>query len=136
MQLSSHARSFIGTTVLAILSAIALVGLIGITLFAPWRAAALQFLPEWAIYVLVGFITFTLSALAAVVTLVAIGGIVVVVRDFCEERGVPYFPVRPRERIAGPTKLAIRALVSPNAPLRPGEMVEVRSLPEISRDAR
>jgi hypothetical protein len=131
MQLSSHARSFIGTTVLAILSAIALVGLIGITLFAPWRAIAPQFFPEWAIYVLVGCITATLSALAAVVTLVAIGGIVVVVRDFCEERGIPYFPVRPRERIAGPTKLAIRTLLSPNASLRPGEMVEVRSLPEI-----
>ena len=75
--------------------------------------------------------TATLSAILAVVTLVAIGGIVVVVRDFCEERGIPYFPVRPRERIAGPTELAIRALLSPNAPLRPGEMVEVRSLPEI-----
>lgn len=131
MQLSSHARSFIGTTVLAILSAAALVGLIGTTLFAPWHAAAPQFLPEWAVYVLIGCITFTLLALAAVATLVAIGGIIVVVRDFCEERGVPYFPVRPRERIAGPTRLAIRALLSPNAPLRPGEMVEVRSLPEI-----
>jgi hypothetical protein len=131
MQLSSHARSFIGTTVLAILSAVALIALIGITLFASRRAIELHFLPEWAIYVSVGLITGTLSAITAVVTLVAIGGIVVVVRDFCEDRGVAYFPVRPRERIAGPTKLAIRALLSPNAPLRPGEMVEVRSLPEI-----
>ena len=78
MQLSSHARSFIRTTVLAILSVVALIGLIGIIIFAPWPAIGQHFLLEWAIYVSVGFITGTLSALTVIVTLVAIGGIVVV----------------------------------------------------------
>lgn len=72
-----------------------------------------------------------LSVLATVSALVAIGGLVAVVRDFCEERGLPYFPVRPRERIAGPITPVIRRVLNPHAGLRPGEIVEVRSLPEI-----
>src|SRR5215475_13657598 len=96
-----------------------------------WWAIGQHLLPEWSIWPLAGFTAAALAALAAVAALVAIGGLVVIVRDSCEERGVTYFPVRPRERIAGPITLAIRRSLYPNAGLRPGEMIEVRSLPEI-----
>jgi hypothetical protein len=131
MQFSSHCRSFVGTTVLAIFSSIALIILVGTTICVPWWAVGQHLLPEWSIRILVGLAAVALSALAAAAALVAIGGLVVIDRDLCEERGVPYFPVRPRERIAGPMTLAIRRLLNPSAGLRPGEMVEVRSLPEI-----
>ena len=131
MQFNSHRRSFVGTTILAIFSSIALIILDGTTVYVPWWAIGQHLLPEWEIGLLVGLAAVALSALAAAAALVAIGGLVVIDRDFCEERGVPYFPVRPRERIAGPMTLAIRRLLNPSAGLRPGEMVEVRSLPEI-----
>ena len=131
MQFSSHRHSFVGTTILASFSSIALIILVGTTIYVPWWAIGQHLLPEWGIRLLVGLAAVALSALAAAAALVAIGGFVAIVRDFCEERGVPYFPVRPRERIAGPITLAIRQLLNPNAGLRPGEMVEVRSLPEI-----
>jgi hypothetical protein len=131
MQLTSHARSFVRTTILGTISSIALVILVGITICIPWWASSQQLLPQWQIWVFVVLVAVTLLAVAGAVALVAIGGLVVIVRNFCEERGVPYFPVQPRERIAGPTRLAIRRLLNPNAGLRPGEMVEVRSLPEI-----
>jgi hypothetical protein len=131
VQISSQRRSFVGTTILAIFSSIALIILVGATLYVPWWAIGQHLLPEWGIRLLVGLVAVALSALAAAAALVAIGGLVVIFRDFCEERGVPYFPVRPRERIAGPMTLAIRRLLNPRAGLRPGEMVEVRSLPEI-----
>lgn len=131
MQFSSHRRSFIGTTTLAVLSSIALIILVGTTLSVPWWAVGQHVLPEWGIRLLVGLAAVALSAVAAAAALVAIGGLVVIVRDWCEERGVPYFPIRPRERTAGPMTLAIRRLLNPGAGLRPGEIVEVRSLPEI-----
>ena len=131
MQLNSHRRSFVGTTILAIFSSVALIILVGTALYVPWLAIGQHLLPEWGIRLLVGLVAVALAALAGAAALVAIGGLVVIVRAFCEERGVPYFPVRPRERIAGPMTLAIRRLLNPGAGLRPGEMVEVRNLPEI-----
>jgi hypothetical protein len=131
VQFNSHCRSFVGTTILAIFSSIALVTLLGTALYMSWWAIGQHLLPEWGIWLLFGLAAVALAALAAVAALVAIGGLVVIVRDFCEERGVPYFPVRPRERIAGPITRAIRGLLNPSAGLRPGEIVEVRSLPEI-----
>ena len=131
VRFNSHRRSFVGTTILAIFSSIALVMLVGTTIHVPWWTIGQHLLPEWGIRLLVGLAAVALSALAAAAALVAIGGLVVIHRDFCEERGVPYFPVRPRERIAGPMTLAIRRLLNSGAGLRPGEMVEVRSLPEI-----
>jgi hypothetical protein len=131
VQFNSHRRSFVGTTILAIFSSIALIILLGTALYMSWWAMGRHLLPEWEIWLLVGLAAATLAPLAAVAALVAIGGLVVIVRDFCEERGVPYVSVRPRERIAGPTTLAIRRLLNPRASLRPGEIVEVRSLPEI-----
>jgi hypothetical protein len=131
MQFNSHARSFVGTTILAIFSSIALIILVGMTIYVPWWASGQHLLPEWGIRLLVGLAAVSLSALAAAAALLAIGGLVVIFRTFCEEREEPYFPVRPRERIAGPMTLAIRRLLNPSAGLHPGEMVEVRSLPEI-----
>ena len=131
MHFSSHRRSFVGTTILAIFISTGLIILLGTIFYVPWWVAGKHFLPAWGIRLLVGLGAISLSAVAAVATLVAIGGLIVIVRDRCEERGVPYFPVRPRERIAGPIMLAIRRLLNPSAPLRPGEIVEVRSLPEI-----
>jgi hypothetical protein len=72
-----------------------------------------------------------LAAVTSYVALVAIGGVIVLHRDSCEERGVPYVPARPRERVIGPVRATIRRTVRPRAPWRPGEIVEVRSLPEI-----
>ena len=131
MRFSSHARSFVGTTILATFSSIVLVILAGMTVCLLWWASGEHLLPGWGIRLLAGLAAIALFALAAVSALVAIGGLVAIVRDFCEERGVPYFSVRPRERIAGPITLVIRRLLNPSAGLRPGEMVEVRSLPEI-----
>jgi hypothetical protein len=131
MQFNSHARSFVGTTILATFSSIALIIVVGMTIYMPWWASGQHLLPEWEIWLLVGLVAVALLAVAGAAALVAIGGLVVILRDFCEERGVPYFPVQPRERIAGPMTLAIRRLLNPSAGLRPGEMVEVRSLPEI-----
>jgi hypothetical protein len=128
MQFNSHRRRFVGTTILAIFSSIAL---IIVTLYVSWWVIGQHFLPEWALWLLVGLVAVAMLAAAAAAAVVAIGGLVVIVRDWCEERGVPYFPVRPRERIAGPVTLAIRRLLNPSAGLRPGEMVEIRSLPEI-----
>jgi hypothetical protein len=131
MQLTSHARSFVRTTILGTFSSIALIILAGITICIPWWPSSQQLLPQWQVWIFVVLVAAALLAVASATALVAIGGLVVILRNFCEERGVPYFPVRPRERIAGPTRLAIRRLLNPNAELRPGEMVEVRSLPEI-----
>jgi hypothetical protein len=131
MQLTSHARSFVRTTILGTFSSIALIILAGITIWIPWWASSQQLLPQWQVWIFVVLVAAALLAVASATALVAIGGLVVIVRDFCEERGVPYFSVRPRERIAGPIELVIRRLLNPRASLRPGEIVEVRSLPEI-----
>src|SRR5262245_65088729 len=98
MQLNSHQRSFVGTTILAICSSIALMILVGTILYVPWWAVGPQLLPEWGIRVLIGLAAIALAGLAAAAALVALGGLVVIVRDFCEERGIPCFPVQPRER--------------------------------------
>jgi hypothetical protein len=66
----------------------------------------------------------------ALTGLIAIGGAAVLYRDVREERGLPYFPVRPREWIAGPIESALRRFLNRTG-LRPGELVEVRSLSEI-----
>jgi hypothetical protein len=131
MQLTVHARSFVRTTILGIFSSITLVILAGMTIYELWWASDPHLPPVWGIQILAGLAAIALAALATVSALVAIGGLVAIVRDFCEERGVPYFPVRPRERIAGPITLVIRRVLNPHAGLRPGEIVEVRSLPEI-----
>ena len=103
MQLTSHARSFVRTTILANLQLDRpdhpgrnnhLYTLVG---QRPASSAA-----NGQVRIFVGLVAVALLRLLQLTALVAIGGLVVIVRDFCEERGVPYFPVRPRERIAGP----------------------------------
>lgn len=131
MQLTSHRRSFIGTTVLAVCCALALFALACATLVVSLRAEGPYFLPVWGIWLSAGFVATILFGIAAASAMVVIGGLVAIVRDSREERGLPYFAARPRERIAGPAILAIRRLFNSNTGWRPGELVEVRSLPEI-----
>jgi hypothetical protein len=128
VQLNSHSHRFVGTTILAIFSSIALINL---TLYVAWWVFRQEFLPQPGLWLLVGLVAAALLGAAAVAAVVAIGGLIVIDRDRCEERGIPYFPLQPRERIAGPMMLAIRRFLKPSARLSPGEMVEVRSLSEI-----
>jgi hypothetical protein len=131
VQLSTHRRSFVGTTIAAIVISVAMITLAGAVLYVRWQAAGRHHLPEWGIQLLVGLLAVALFALSAVAAIVALGGLIVIVRDMYEERGEPYVSIGPRERIYGPTSLAIRRFLNPGGNLRPGEMVEVRSLPEI-----
>ena len=99
MQLTSHARSFVRTTILGTFSSIALIILAGITICIPWWPSSQQLLPQWQVWIFVVLVAAALLAVASATALVAIGGLVVIVRNFCEERGVPYFPVQPRDEL-------------------------------------
>jgi hypothetical protein len=131
MPLRPHRRSFVGTTVLASSAAIGLLVAFGTTAFAIRRNAGDNVLPAWIARTVFALVAVGLLAASLIAALVTIGGVAVVHRDSCEERGVPYRPVRPRERVAGPMRLALRRLINPRARPRPGDLVEVRSLPEI-----
>lgn len=131
LQLHSHRRSFLGTTVLAACSTPILLALLGITLYLPQREGNGPFLSAGTPGLMVVFVACVLAVLAALAALVAIGGCVVLYRDLREEHGLPYVAVRPRERIAGLLLSASRRALMPRASLWPGELVEVRSMPEI-----
>lgn len=74
-------------------------------------------------------------------TLVVTGGIIGLRRDALEARGVPYARREPREWVPGPVIAAVFGVARQSLQalrgsagtlsLRPGEMVEVKSLPEI-----
>lgn len=82
-----------------------------------------------------------LTGVAGVLSLIALGGLISLHRDALEARGEPYAPRQPREWRAGAVlrawrKLArvVGALFNPSPShlaLRPGEVVEVRPLPEV-----
>jgi hypothetical protein len=129
-QLSPHRRSFVRTTVLASCSCIVLLLLLGISFYL-FRGNTGQLLPVWGRRLAFISVTAGLAMLAAGAALVAVGGLIVLYRDSCEERGLPYVPVQRRERVSGQLMLALRRFLSPRASLRPGELVEVRSLSEI-----
>lgn len=126
-----HRRSFMRTTILASCTAAALLILLGMVCYLPHLNTAHHLLPAWGVWLAVTVVAAGLAAASALTSLVAVGGVVVLHRDTCEERGLPYFPVRARERITGPVRWAWRRFLNPRADLRPGEFVEVRSLPEI-----
>jgi hypothetical protein len=103
---------------------------VAVCIFAS-RIAGDHHLAAWTVGLGLGL---SLALLAGVVTypaLVTVGGIIVLYRDSCEERGVPYAPTRPRQRSIGPVTAAIRRRIRPQARLLPGELVEVRGLSEI-----
>ncbi len=128
---SAHRRSFVKTTALAV--CVLVVILVSTAMFVGgfhWHSVRLG-MPAWGFWLAIVLMSAVLGALIAFVALVAVGGITVLYRDSCEERGVPYSPARPRERIISPVRAGIRHSIRPRAPLRPGELVEVRSLPEI-----
>lgn len=91
----------------------------------------LQRLPEWAIRLLAGVTMIAVGGAGVLVGIIALGGVVVLKRDALEELGLPYAPVRARERTASAVRLAVRNFLNPHASLLPGELVEVRSLQEI-----
>jgi hypothetical protein len=130
MQPRSYRRSFMKTTTLGFCAFIVLCILLGVTLdLRRWNTG--DYMPLWAVWLAVIPFALGLVMLSALAAIVAIGGVVVLYRDYCEARGLPYVPVRPRERIAGPMMSALRAFLHPRARLWPGEWAEVRSLPEI-----
>ena len=132
--LSAHRRSFAKTTILAICVLVVLLVLLvsAATPFGLFRWSSIHdHLPAWGVRLAIILSTVVLTLLSAYVALIAVGGIIVLYRDSCEDRGLPHLPARPRERIIGPMTAAIRRSIRPGARLRPGEMVEVRSLPEI-----
>ena len=66
MQFSSHRRSFIGTTILAVCSTLLLLILGLATLCAAWWAAGSHLLAIWGIRLSVGLAAITLFGVAAV----------------------------------------------------------------------
>jgi hypothetical protein len=131
MQRRPHRRSFVGTTILAISATIGLVVALGAIAFAIGRTTDVGVLPAWLTRTVIALVAVGLVAVSLVAALVATGGIAVLYRDSCEERGVPYRPVRPRERVAGRVWSTFRRWINPRAKPRPGDLVEVRSLSEI-----
>jgi hypothetical protein len=128
---SAHRRSFAKTMCLGICVLVVLLAAVATFLGLSGWSTVGDHLPAWALWLVMVTAAIVLIALIAYAALVAIGGMIVLHRDSCEERGLPYAPARPRERIIGPTRAAIRRFIRPGARLRPGELVEVRSLPEI-----
>jgi hypothetical protein len=131
MPLSAHRRGFRRTTILAIGVLVVLLVSMASAVVLLRSSVADDHLPAWAIGLAIVLSTIVLALLSAYAALVAVGGMIVLYRDSREERGWPHSPARPRERIVNPVTGAIRRFVRPRARLRPGEMVEVRSLPEI-----
>lgn len=129
--LSAHRRSFAKTTIRAVcVLVVSLVSLAASPVLL--RSSRVDdHLPAWGIWLAIVLSTVVLTLLSTYAALIAVGGMIVLYRDSCEERGLPYSPARPRERIVSPMTAAIRRSIRPGARLRPGEMVEVRSLPEI-----
>jgi hypothetical protein len=138
MQHHSHRRSFARLTILASCISLSTLILLGLTLYLPRWNSSLHLLPGWGVWLAIALLVVGFVMIGASTGLVAIGGFVVLHRDSCEERGLPYFPVRPRERIIGPMMAAFRRFLNRRAKLLPGELAEVRSLPEIlaTLDAR
>ncbi len=127
---TAHRRSFARTTLLA-MTVLGLLLLLAASL-GLWRSSvAYELLPPWGVNLGLLLLIAVLAVSSAYVALIAAGGMVVLFRDSCEEQGLPYSPTRPRERVISPIMAAIRRFVFPRARWQPGEMVEVRSLPEI-----
>jgi hypothetical protein len=131
VEAGDHRRSFVRTTVVASVATVVLAFALGTTVYAIARGSGAGLVPGWlarAVLVLVaaGLLTVCMAA-----GLVSAGGVAVLHRDGCEERGSPYRPVRPRERVAGTAWATVRRSIAPWAKPRPGDLVEVRALSEI-----
>src|SRR5215207_4672777 len=127
---SAHRRSFAKTTILAVCVLVVLLVLLATLGLFGWSTAN-DHLPAWGAWLAIVLSTVVLTLLSVYAALIAVGGMIVLHRDSCEERGLPYSPTRRRERVISPMRAAIRRSIRPAARLRPGELVEVRSLPEI-----
>src|SRR3954469_20609888 len=95
-----HRRSFAKTTILAIcVLVVLLVSMATSPFLLRWLAD--DHSPGWGLALALVLSTVVLMLLSAFAALVAVGGMIVLYRDSCEERGVPYSPTRPRERNIG-----------------------------------
>lgn len=132
MAVSAHRRSFVRTTTAA--GAVATVSLAGsvAAVVAAFAGTGHEVMPSWIARTVTAVLATVLFEAAALAALVTTGGLAVLHRDDCEERGVPYRPVRPRERVSGPVRVALRRRLRPGARPRPGDLVEVRPLAEIT----
>jgi hypothetical protein len=136
--MTSHRRSYwktvVAVSLVAVGTGVLLVGLIAAAWLrrGPWGPGG------WLAW---GGCTVILAAVAGWATLVVSGGFIGLHRDALEAQGVPYAPRRPREWGPGPPVRAVRRVLrlirqtvqgrSVSLDLRPGELVEVRSVPEI-----
>jgi hypothetical protein len=138
---SGYRRSYWKTVVAGLgVAAGALAALVILAAVVPPRLGSSVAWLGWAVAVVFA------AAAAAGATLVASGGLIALRRDTLEARGIPYATGVPREWLPGPAVAAlVRAFRSFTPPrrdgrldLRPGESVEIRSLPEIlaTLDAR
>src|SRR4051794_33868852 len=113
MQLQSHRRSFVKTTILASSASMVLILLIAMAVYLLEWNAGHQLLPGWGAWLVFMLLTAGLAVLAACAALVAVGGVIVLHRDLCEERGLPYLPARERERVTGPMMAAFLRFLNP-----------------------
>ena len=124
MQSRPHRRSFRATTGVATISAVVLLVALGAIVVAFRRSGGAASL----LWIALGVVVLGADSIAA---MVAVGGVAVLHRDQCEELGLPYVPTRPRERVAGPVTSRVRRALRRYGRPRPGDLMEVRSLPEI-----
>jgi hypothetical protein len=131
MQFRAHRRSFASTTILAGSTTVGLLAALGRIAFGIRRCTGSRLVPAWIARTIRALVAVGLAAVSLVAALVTTGGVTVLFRDSCEERGSPYRPVRPRERVAGRAWSTLRRSINPRAKPRPGDLVEVRSFSEI-----
>ena len=131
MRVRPHRRSFIGTTTAAVTATLGLLVAIGQIAVAIGRRTGRRVLPAWIARTVLALVAVVLMVVSLVAALVSTGGVAVLYRDFCEEHGLPYRPVRPRERVAGRAWRTWRRWIYPRAEPQAGDLVEVRSLSEI-----
>jgi hypothetical protein len=138
---SGYRRSYWKTVAAGLgVAAGALAALVVLAAWVSPRPASPAAWLAWAVAVVLAVAT------AAWATLVASGGLIALRRDALEARGIPYAPRVPREWLPEPAVAALVRAFRKFTPrrrdgrldLRPGESVEIRSLPEIlaTLDAR
>ena len=128
MQLRPHRRSFVVTTIVSSTAVICV--LVALAFAIRWEFGD-SALTAWTARAVLALAALGLVAVGLVAVLVAAGGVAVLYRDAREEQGLPYRPRRPRERAAGRVWSTLRRSLNPRAKPRSGDLVEVRSLPEI-----
>jgi len=125
---SDHRASYVKTALAAAFVAAAGVGAIGVAIGLAWfgNTTAAPGWPRW-MWCAWAIGVVGVAAVAVGAALVATGGMVACRRDRLEALGLPYAPRRAREW----WPRGLLRVLWPGRGLRPGDHVEVRSLPEI-----